>query len=317
MSIISDVYAAIVAGSTTCAEVCSACPSISEISVMAAINNLSFGKHITKSGRGKLSTFALNPEMPYPPSMGKPIQKVVTEIAKESTLTPPAIDYNRMIQEMVMLMGSDIAERAKEHAISLLNTPEFIQHISMELMSRFSVPAVMFNGPESTTLTFPKPHEIVASVDPIIQQPVATVEPVVNAQVSHPIEISSVADYPAPIEISAMQPPETPEITKDRIRLPRVCVTGMKPIEAGAITKEFANTFDLVFWNDRAGDSQDQLRAISKKCNAIFWHVRHCSHTDEKVASEGTATFFRVNGDLSQMKRKLREYYGDLTKSLT
>lgn len=109
--------------------------------------------------------------------------------------------------------------------------------------------------------------------------------------------------------MSVPQPPLSPTKTAHRKRLPRVCVTGLKPIEAGRISQEFAETFDLVFWNDRNGDGVEQLRAHAKNCAALFWHVKHGSHSNESIARNGTAEFFRVNGDLSQMRNKMREYY--------
>lgn len=61
-------------------------------------------------------------------------------------------------------------------------------------------------------------------------------------------------------------PPKAPEVTKEKVRLPRVGVTGLLPQQAGVIQTEFCETFDISFWNDRQGDSSEKLRSIGIAC---------------------------------------------------
>lgn len=105
------------------------------------------------------------------------------------------------------------------------------------------------------------------------------------------------------------QPPKQPIVEQSKVRLPRICVAGMLPIHAGRITEEFQNTFDLVFWNDRTGSSSQQLQDYSQNCEVVFWHTKHCSHSDEAIVRKYSNNIIRVNGALTNMRTAIQNYY--------
>ena len=104
------------------------------------------------------------------------------------------------------------------------------------------------------------------------------------------------------------KPPTAPEIVEEKARLPKVGVTGLLPQQAGLITTEFCETFELHFWNDRNGDGQGALRALAK-CDAVFVHINHTSHTTENSLKAAGANIIRVPGGLTAMRDALTRYY--------
>ena len=316
------IYDAIAAGANNYFKLAEALPDIPDSKIKSGISYLKLAGYINKTGMSSKSKFAIIPENPYKAYERKPQlppSDDETEIPAAASIPLPATDksdvskadsaviampdFNQMFLDMVEMLGDQIAIKAKEHAYTLLNTPEFSKQLAEDMMARFSMPVVVFSGPDTTTLTFNTPPAAHAAV------PVGVSMNVVE-QFTQP--------EPTPVvkvDPSLMQVPKEPEVKVERTRLPRVCVSGMKPVEAGAISKEFAETFDLIFWNDRNGDGVEQLRAHSKNCEALFWHVKHGSHSNESIARDGTAKFFRVNGDLTQMRKKLREYFYELKQT--
>lgn len=105
------------------------------------------------------------------------------------------------------------------------------------------------------------------------------------------------------------QPPFEPQKTEQRIRLPKVCVTGLKPNQMGILSSEFHATFDMHFWCGHNGDSIQQLKDVSKNCEVVFWHTKHANHSAEEVALNAGANLIRVGGDLSMMRKALTKYY--------
>lgn len=307
----NQVFSVIKNGATNYQLLQVALPELALPKLHTVISYLKQSGFISKTGLGENSVFAVIKEyIPYEsradvPKASKtveveqkepPVEPIDTE-NKEIMVMP---DFNKMFLDMVEVLGDQIALKAKERAQELLTSPETVNQLAHEIMSRFSMPVVLFSGPETSTLTFNTPPA--ASID---------IHKHIGAVVTEPV--TSVSQEPiAKVDPSLMQTPKDPDVKEERIRLPRVCVTGMKPIEAGAISKEFAETFDLIFWNDRNGDGVEQLKAHAKNCEALFWHVKHGSHSSESIARDGTAKFHRVNGDLTQMRKKLREYFYEL-----
>lgn len=275
-----------------------ALPEYSEHQLHSGISYLKHSNQITKEGTGLKSVFGI----PKPPIEDLIIPTTEAPKPVTETLSIVLPDFNQMFLDMVEALGDEIAAKAKERAFRILNTPELAEEFSKEFMSRFSLPVVVFNGQDATTVTFNKAPAAGSSVSVPVQMD------------GHQSEsTSTLVETQSHIDVNLMKPPEEPVAIQARRRLPRVCVTGLKPVEAGRISQEFGETFDLVFWNDRNGDGVDQFRAHANNCEALFWHVKHGSHSNEAIARSGTAKFFRVNGDLTQMRNKLREYYTQLT----
>ena len=105
------------------------------------------------------------------------------------------------------------------------------------------------------------------------------------------------------------QPPKAHEEKKAVSRLPKVCVANLKPVQCGEISSEFGQTFDLVFWNGKTGNSTQQLMEFSKNCDVVFWHTSHSSHSAEAMVKKAGGNLVRVSGALSQMRKALLDYY--------
>ena len=105
------------------------------------------------------------------------------------------------------------------------------------------------------------------------------------------------------------QPPKPHEEKKVVSRLPKVCVANLKPIQCGEISTEFGETFDLVFWNGKTGNSTQQLTECAKNCDVVFWHTSHSSHSAEAMVKKAGGNLVRVSGALSQMRKALLDYY--------
>lgn len=304
-----EIYEAIMEGNNTYQLLSIRLPHLTSSQFIQSISSLVTRDFIIKTGHSKNSIFAINPNKQYKTykpintlSNGIELKPDNNEIKHVQSSSIMNFYFNQLFQNLVKQLGEEIAAKAKEHAYAILNTPELANELGKSIMGKFNMPVIVFNGPDATTVTFKesvqhREHKSIKSNVPEIP---------VTPEVKAPI-------FQLDDTYSNMQAPIESKETVKKIRLPKICVTGMKPIEAGSITTEFGNTFDIVFWNDRDGNSVSQLKSYSESCKAIFWHVRHCSHADEKVASGGTAEFYRVNGDLSQMKRKLKEYYDKLS----
>lgn len=315
------IYDAIAAGANNYFKLAEALPDIPDSKIKSGISYLKLAGYIHKTGMSTKSKFAVIPGNPYKAYERKPalpppdddnetetqetaiVEPVVTETISVPKAEPNVLDipdFNQMFLDMVEMLGDQIAAKAKERAYAILNGPKTSEEFAQELMSRFSLPVVVFGGPDQTTLTFNTPPTTAAPVH--VPGTMNLPEQFVQ---THPEAIMK-------IDPSLMQVPKEPEPQPVRVRLPRVCVTGMKPIEAGKISTDFSETFDLTFWNDRQGDGIDQLKACAKNCDMIFWHVKHGSHSDEEIARSGSAKIVRVGGDLTQMRKKLREYFYEL-----
>lgn len=108
---------------------------------------------------------------------------------------------------------------------------------------------------------------------------------------------------------NGQQPPRPPEPKEKRTRLPKICVTGLLPVQAGQIQTEFYETFDIVFWDEKQGNSFSQLRTYADNCEVVFNHTRHSSHAVENTLKSVGAKIIRVNGTVGQMRDALTKYY--------
>lgn len=131
-------------------------------------------------------------------------------------------------------------------------------------------------------------------------------------EVTKDIALNSFSKESSEAEV-VQQPPALPIENKPKVRLPKVCVAGVLPVHFGTIVTEFGNTFDLCYWNDRAGNSDRQLQDYSQSCEVVFWHTSHCSHSAEAIVKKYSKKIVKVSGGLSNMRTALSNYY-DRTK---
>ena len=130
-----------------------------------------------------------------------------------------------------------------------------------------------------------------------------------NQQIVEVTRDISLNSQPRHCETQVQQPPVPPVESKPKVKLPKVCVAGVLPVHFGSIVTEFGNTFDLCYWNDRAGNSERQLQDYSQSCEVVFWHTSHCSHSAEAIVKKYSKKIVKVSGGLSNMRTALTNYY--------
>jgi hypothetical protein len=105
------------------------------------------------------------------------------------------------------------------------------------------------------------------------------------------------------------KPPKAPEVSQHVTRLRKVGITGLTPQQAGLITNEFSDTFDLNFWNNAWGGSTDALKAMGRSCETVFVHTKHASHNHGEILASVGAKVVNVGGGMSAMRDALTSYY--------
>lgn len=103
-----------------------------------------------------------------------------------------------------------------------------------------------------------------------------------------------------------------PEVEETRViptTLPKVGVVGLLPVQAGAISAKFANTFDLRFWND--GEDKGTLKGMAENCEVVFLHTRHAGHHTDQLLKAYGGNIRRVTGGVANMKTSIYGYYSE------
>ena len=96
---------------------------------------------------------------------------------------------------------------------------------------------------------------------------------------------------------------------KEKVIKPKVLITGLLSNQAGIISSEFHELFDLEFWNDRTGSSIEQLRSMSKRADVILYHKNHAAHNHQEVIKSVGGNMRIVSGGVSSMKDALTDLY--------
>lgn len=118
------------------------------------------------------------------------------------------------------------------------------------------------------------------------------------------------ADPPSVDVSAALQTLTAPTTTQPAAsKLPRVGVIGLLPNQCGVVATEFGSCMDLEFWNDANGDGRRQLEGLSKRCEIVFVHIRHTSHSVEELLKFHGANYRRVGGGVTALKEAMTEYF--------
>lgn len=292
MSIISKVYNELIKGDKSYNDLFIIFPEISKQSIYSAIYRLTTFNAIAKNA-DESAYCVIKPirtdfrviSQSKPAIKPEVIEKAPKPISNDCVVEVP--DFNKMMFNLVEAMSQEIAKRVRTRTLEIVFSQESIENISQQFAN------------SDISVSIPT----LSVTDPL---PVKEMKRVVLPAKLPPTVIDAAS------MISKLVPPTEPEKATCKIRLPRVCITGLKPYECGKLSTEWGQTFDLRFWNNKTGDGVDQLQAHSKNCDVIFWHVKHSAHSDEEIATKGTAKLVRVLGDLSQMRRQLKLYFNEL-----
>lgn len=338
------VYDAIAAGNNNHQLLQKACPDLNKKMIQHAVQHLKDNEILVATKKGRFTDFTLvksREEMLLTDSLYK---RTMENKSRINTGTKDFVhfalsdelkhQFNCLAEKMLISLVTQVRERA----IQELQDPAFVQDIIKVVLEKFSSPISLTLQPvvqiqqHVTPNTIPTDSVVVQESMENIESPqpsVTPTEPVVlkpkkqrapygslkrareAAEAEKRLGATSTnqSDVSVSSETYNIKPPQEPEKSVARLKLPRVCVTGLKPIEAGRLTQEFCETFDLQFWNNRQGDPLMSLRAAANNCDAIFWHTKHSSHSSEPTAKGGKAEFIRVGGDLSMMRKALTKYY--------
>jgi len=96
---------------------------------------------------------------------------------------------------------------------------------------------------------------------------------------------------------------------KEKVTKPKVLITGLLSHQAGIISSEFYEFFDLDFWNDRTGNSTEQLKSMAKRADVILYHKNHASHNHQEIIKSVGGNIKIINGGISSMKDALTDLY--------
>lgn len=91
---------------------------------------------------------------------------------------------------------------------------------------------------------------------------------------------------------------------KERLRV--VLIVGLLPQQAGIITAEFGNCFDLRFWKN---ESTQKLQGMARGAARVLVMVSKVSHSSCDAISAAGVPFVRIGGGLSMLRQHLEAYY--------
>lgn len=100
----------------------------------------------------------------------------------------------------------------------------------------------------------------------------------------------------------AIVPP--PQKQEQVVRLPRVTIVGLLPQQAGLISSEFGQAYDLSFWKE---EGIDKLKSLAKNSDHIITFSGKLPHLVENTIRSVNRDFKRVMGGMTELRRALNE----------
>lgn len=88
------------------------------------------------------------------------------------------------------------------------------------------------------------------------------------------------------------------------VRLPRVTIVGLLPQQAGLISSEFGQVYDLSFWKE---EGIDRLKSLAKNSDHIITFSGKLPHLVENTIRSVNRDFKRVMGGMTELRRALNE----------
>lgn len=79
----------------------------------------------------------------------------------------------------------------------------------------------------------------------------------------------------------------------------KITIVGLMPNQAGVISRDLGDVFDLQFWND--DDGFDKLKAMCKGSKKVLLHTKHTSHSIQDTIKSTGAELVLVGGGVTQM----------------
>lgn len=168
------------------------------------------------------------------------------------------------------------------------------------------VPEVKHPSPEKRVMKKPS-STLEQLVDQLASQLVMQVVSKVKVRLTSELEAMIPASLPTPPDLAPLiQRLSAPQdVHSEKIRLPRVGVVGLMPVQAGELTTEFSDALDLRF---ATADRTSDLAAL-KGCDVIFLHTRHMSHAADQYLRTFGVELRRVTGGVSKLKDELTAFF--------
>lgn len=138
-------------------------------------------------------------------------------------------------------------------------------------------------------------RELAGVVPPVISAPPVTI--------SQPLKVET-----PKIEAPVVLDPPVIEVLKHQ-RLPKVAIIGVTPQQAGILSTEFSDTYDLLFWYNN-GIPHLRSIGISYELCLVTKFVSH--KTTEVLTSQG-AHWRKVTGGIDSIRDALTGYYVERT----
>lgn len=121
----------------------------------------------------------------------------------------------------------------------------------------------------------------------------------IKGLIPDPVSRPAADDFVARIKEAATKALPKPE-------LPKILIVGLLPAQAGAISSEFAEVFDLRFWKD---ESQDKLKAAVRAADHVFLFVDKLGHSVEDTVRTLGTPFTRCPGGMTTLRQRLMEHF--------
>ncbi|HNO34563.1 MAG TPA: hypothetical protein PKK30_09635 [Nitrospira sp.] len=138
-------------------------------------------------------------------------------------------------------------------------------------------------------------RELAGVVPPVISAPPVTI--------SQPLKVET-----PKIEAPVVLDPPVIEVLKHQ-RLPKVAIIGVTPQQAGILSTEFSDTYDLSFWQN---DGIPRLRSIGVSCELCLV-TKFVSHKATEVLTAQGAHWRKVTGGIDSIRDALTGYYVERT----
>jgi hypothetical protein len=91
-----------------------------------------------------------------------------------------------------------------------------------------------------------------------------------------------------------------------RLRLPSLLIMGLLPSQAGIISEEFKECFDIRFWKD---ESMEMLKHTAAGADYVVAFTSKISHSAEEMMKSKNIKIIRSPGGMTTLRAKLMELY--------
>jgi hypothetical protein len=174
---------------------------------------------------------------------------------------------------------------------------------------------------DSMALTVPQTgSEIVAEVVSLvpIYRMIDSIANTMAAEIMHRLNVqltAQVADMSVRLKQQIEVDRPSPEAMAARIanasqplkkRLPTVLIVGLLPGQAGMISQEFGDVFDLRFWKDEA---MEMLKHNAKNADYLITFTSKISHSAEEMIKSLNLPIIRCSGGMSMLRTKLTDLF--------